>query len=56
MQREEFLQQLWLDYIHQHPDVGMLRLWPTDAPAEYLTLLTLNQPPFAADVDRKSVV
>ncbi|MGR2736934.1 DUF1338 domain-containing protein [Billgrantia sp. Q4P2] len=49
MQREEFLQQLWLDYIHHHPDVGMLRLWPTDAPVEYLTLLTLSQPPFAAD-------
>jgi hypothetical protein len=48
MQREEFLQQLWLDYIHHHPDVGMLRLWPTDAPVEYLTLLTVNQAPFAA--------
>ncbi|MCE8002089.1 DUF1338 family protein [Billgrantia ethanolica] len=47
MQREEFLQQLWLDYIHHHPDVGMLRLWPTDAPVEYLTLLTLSQPPFS---------
>ncbi|MCE8031666.1 DUF1338 domain-containing protein [Billgrantia tianxiuensis] len=47
MQREEFLQQLWLDYIHHHPDVGMLRLWPTDAPVEYLTLLTLDQSPFA---------
>ncbi|MCG6657064.1 DUF1338 domain-containing protein [Halomonas campisalis] len=48
MQREEFVQQLWLDYIHQHPDVGALRLWPTDAPAEYLALLTLNQSPFSA--------
>ncbi|MBA2777351.1 DUF1338 domain-containing protein [Billgrantia kenyensis] len=47
MQREEFLQQLWLDYIHHHPDVGMLRLWPTDAPVEYLTLVTLNQAPFS---------
>jgi hypothetical protein len=47
MQREEFLQQLWLDYIHHHPDVGMLRLWPTDAPVEYLTLVTLNQTPFS---------
>lgn len=49
MQREEFVQQLWLDYIHQHPDVGALRLWPTQAPAEYLTLLTLNHGPFAAN-------
>ncbi|RDB43167.1 DUF1338 domain-containing protein [Halomonas sp. DQ26W] len=48
MQREEFLQQLWLDYIHQHTDLGALRLWPTDTPAEYLALLTLNQSPFAA--------
>ncbi|MGQ4879911.1 DUF1338 domain-containing protein [Billgrantia sp. LNSP4103-1] len=48
MQREEFLQQLWLDYVHHHPDVGMLRLWPTDAPVEYLTLITVNQSPFAA--------
>lgn len=48
MQREEFVQQLWLDYIHRHPDIGALRLWPTDAPAEYLTLLTLNHGPFAA--------
>ncbi|PMR74999.1 DUF1338 domain-containing protein [Billgrantia endophytica] len=47
MQREEFVQQLWLDYIHQHPDVGALRLWPIETPAEYLTLLTLNEPPFA---------
>ena len=49
MQREEFLQQLWLDYIHRHPEVGMLRLWPTDAPTEYLTLLTLNLAPFAVE-------
>ncbi|WP_104204252.1 DUF1338 family protein [Billgrantia saliphila] len=49
MQREEFLQQLWLDYIHHHPDVGALRLWPMNAPVEYLTLLTLNLAPFAAD-------
>ena len=49
MQREEFLQQLWLDYIHHHPEVGMLRLWPTDAPIEYLTLLTLNLAPFTVE-------
>lgn len=49
MQREEFLQQLWLDYIHHHPEVGMLRLWPTDTPAEYLTLLTLNLAPFSVE-------
>ena len=48
MQREEFLQQLWLDYIHHHPDVGGLRLWPMDAPVEYMALLTLNQAPFTA--------
>lgn len=48
MQREEFVQQLWLDYIHRHPDMGALRLWPMDTPAEYLTLLTLNHGPFAA--------
>lgn len=42
MQREEFIQQLWLDFIHQHPEIGGLRLWPLDAPVEYLALLTLN--------------
>jgi len=42
MQREEFIQQLWLDFVHQHPEIGGLRLWPVDAPAEYLALLTLN--------------
>ncbi|MFC2993315.1 DUF1338 domain-containing protein [Halomonas tibetensis] len=49
MQREEFVQQLWLDYIHQHPDVGALRLWPIDAQAEYLALLTLNHGPWCMD-------
>jgi len=49
MQREEFLQQLWLDYIHRHPEVGMLRAWPIEAPAEYLTLFTLNLAPFAVE-------
>lgn len=48
MQREEFIQQLWLDYIHSHPDIGALRLWPLDTAAEYLTLVTLNHEPFAA--------
>ncbi|MFC3285367.1 DUF1338 domain-containing protein [Litchfieldella rifensis] len=49
MQRQEFLQQLWLDYIHQHPELGALRLWPLDSTPEYLALLTLNYGPFAAD-------
>jgi hypothetical protein len=49
MQREEFIQQLWLDYVHQHPDIGGLRLWPVDAPAEYLALLTLNHGVYAMD-------
>ncbi|MFO7648418.1 MULTISPECIES: DUF1338 domain-containing protein [Halomonas] len=49
MQREEFVQQLWLDYVHQHPEVGGLRLWPVDAPVEYLALLTLNHGPFGMD-------
>lgn len=49
MQREEFLQQMWLDYIHQHPDIGGLRLWPVDAPAEYFAILTLNHGPYAMD-------
>ncbi|NWN82751.1 MAG: DUF1338 domain-containing protein [Halomonas sp.] len=42
MQRAEFIQQLWLDFIHQHPKIGGLRLWAPNAPAEYLALLTLN--------------
>ncbi|MDP3535646.1 MAG: DUF1338 family protein [Halomonas sp.] len=50
MQREEFIQQLWLDYIHTHPDLGALRLWPLNTPAEYLTLVTLNHGPFAANI------
>lgn len=49
MQREEFIQQLWLDYIHHHPDIGGLRLWPLDAPAAYLALVTLNHGPFAME-------
>lgn len=49
MQREEFVQQLWLDYIHTHPDLGALRLWPLTIPAEYLTLVTLNHGPFSAN-------
>ena len=47
MQREEFVQQLWLDYVHTHPDIGGLRLWPLHPAAEYLTLVTLNYGPFA---------
>ncbi|NYS60731.1 DUF1338 domain-containing protein [Vreelandella salicampi] len=41
-QREAFLQELWLDYVHTHPDIAALRLWPTDTPPAYFTLLTLN--------------
>lgn len=49
MQRKEFVQQLWLDYVHQHPEVGALRLWPLDAPVEYLALVTLNHGPWHMD-------
>ncbi|TLF53308.1 DUF1338 family protein [Halomonas urmiana] len=49
MQREEFVQQLWLDYVHHHPDVGGLRLWPVETPAEYLAILTLNHGPWAME-------
>ncbi len=49
MQREEFVQQLWLDYVHQHPEVAGLRLWPVETPAEYLALLTLNYGPFGME-------
>ncbi|GAB2799814.1 DUF1338 domain-containing protein [Halomonas shantousis] len=45
MQRTEFLQQLWLDYIHQHPDIGDMRLWPPGQAAEYMVLLTLDKQP-----------
>ncbi|WP_447556510.1 DUF1338 domain-containing protein [Vreelandella sp. EE22] len=48
MQREEFEQQLWLDYIHTHPELGGLDIWPLDIKAEYLTLLTLNHGSFSA--------
>lgn len=48
MHREEFIQQLWLDYVHTHPDFGALRLWPLSTPADYLTLVTLNHGPFSA--------
>lgn len=49
MQRQEFAQQLWLDYVHTHPDIGALRLWPISIAAEYLTLVTLNYGAFAAN-------
>ena len=48
MQRDEFVQQLWLDYVHAHPDIGALRLWPLSSNAEYLTLVTLNYGAFSA--------
>lgn len=41
-ERGAFLQELWFDYVHAHPDVAALRLWPGDTPAAYFTLLTLN--------------
>ncbi|WP_275289350.1 DUF1338 domain-containing protein [Halomonas elongata] len=49
MQREAFIQQLWLDYVHHQPDIGGLRLWPVTARAEYLTLLTLSHGPWAME-------
>lgn len=49
MQRQEFLQQLWLDYIHRHPDLGTLRVWPLDSTPEYLVILTLNHRNFSID-------
>ncbi|UYG09471.1 DUF1338 domain-containing protein [Halomonas sp. M4R1S46] len=49
MQREEFVQQLWLDYVHHHPDIGGLRLWPVETPPEYLALLTLNHGPWSME-------
>ncbi|GAB3335886.1 hypothetical protein ACFO0E_07045 [Chromohalobacter beijerinckii] len=48
MQRDEFLQQLWLDYIHCHPDTGALSLWALENRAEYCVLVTLNRPPYQA--------
>ncbi|SDN09241.1 DUF1338 family protein [Vreelandella arcis] len=48
MHREEFIQQLWLDYVHTHPDIGALRLWLLSTPADYLTLVTLNHGAFSA--------
>ncbi|QJQ96693.1 MULTISPECIES: DUF1338 domain-containing protein [Halomonadaceae] len=47
MQRQEFLQQLWLDYIHLHPELGALRVWPVESTPEYLALLTLNHERFS---------
>lgn len=47
MQREEFEQQLWLDYIHTHPELGGLALWHGTR-ADYLTLVTLDIGPFSA--------
>ncbi|WP_129138375.1 DUF1338 domain-containing protein [Modicisalibacter coralii] len=49
MQRDEFLQQLWLDYVHLHPDLGALDLWVNAPAAEYLALVTLNQGPFSTE-------
>lgn len=49
MQRDEFIQQLWLDYVYRHPEIGELRLWPIDAPMEYMALFTLNHGEYAMD-------
>ncbi|MFD2189901.1 DUF1338 domain-containing protein [Pistricoccus aurantiacus] len=49
MQREEFLQQLQLDYIHQHPELGALPLWTSLQAPEYFVLVTLNHGSFAAE-------
>ncbi|MGQ7248437.1 DUF1338 domain-containing protein [Halomonas sp. V046] len=48
-EQERFVQQLWLDYIHHHPDVGALRLWPVDAPLEFFSLVTVSQSPWNMD-------
>ncbi|MCA0973721.1 DUF1338 family protein [Halomonas denitrificans] len=45
-EQQRLVQQLRLDYIHQHPDVSALRLWPVDAPIENFTLVTLSQSPW----------
>lgn len=47
MQRQDFIQRLWLDHVHEHPDIGALRLWPVETPAEYMALLTLSHPRWA---------
>lgn len=47
MQRQDFVQRLWLDHVHEHPDIGALRLWPVETPAEYLALLTVSHPRWA---------
>ncbi|GAA5178555.1 MULTISPECIES: DUF1338 family protein [Halomonadaceae] len=49
MQCEEFLQQLWLDYVHLHPDLGSLDFKPSPKNAEYLVIVTLNHGPFSAE-------
>ncbi|MWJ28427.1 DUF1338 domain-containing protein [Halomonas sediminis] len=50
MQRDEFVQQLWLDYVHAHPDISSLSLFSLPVPAEYFTLLTLNHGFFSSSV------
>ncbi|WP_163648730.1 DUF1338 family protein [Modicisalibacter sp. 'Wilcox'] len=49
MQREEFLQQLWLDYVHLNPDLAALDLWSRVPSAEYLAIVTLNHGPFSSE-------
>ncbi len=46
-EQQRFVQQLWLDYVHQHPDIGALRLWPVEAPIECFTLVTVSQSPWS---------
>lgn len=49
MQRKEFQQQLWLDFVHRHPDIGALDIWPDSINPEYLMFLTLDQGPFRSE-------
>ncbi|WP_417329013.1 DUF1338 domain-containing protein [Halomonas cupida] len=46
-EQQTISQQLWLDFIHQHPEIGALRLWPVDTPLEYLVLATISQSPWS---------
>nr|WP_298372515.1 DUF1338 family protein [uncultured Halomonas sp.] len=55
MQREEFLQQLWLDYVHMHPELGGKYAWAQSKDAEYFAILTLNIGPFGADTLQRSL-
>ncbi|MGC3872370.1 DUF1338 domain-containing protein [Halomonas sp. GXIMD04776] len=56
MQREEFLQQLWLDYIHLHPELGGEHPWARGDDAEYLAILTLNIGAFCAEAVQSTLM